>query len=153
ELGSFPESDAGIERDIPGLACLIRSEAVLAVIGRAKRKRILAEEGRLPVHRKPIEVERTRSVADQLDEPCIVADMVVEAELDSVHGEGGGEGLRRSRKRHVAATEAAVQIFERRAPLASDRDLDARAHSPAQSPERCVVDRRATPKLATRQLI
>src|SRR4030095_10008704 len=40
ELGSLPESNAGIERDIPGLASLIRMEAVLAAIGRVKREGI-----------------------------------------------------------------------------------------------------------------
>src|SRR5262249_49314071 len=137
--------------DVPGLACLVGMEAVRAEIRRVERERILTEEGRLPVQREPIEVQRRRSLAEVF-ERCTLPDVVVEAQLDRGQGEGGGEGLGRRGKRHVTGAEVAVLIFERRAPLSADRDADAGSKSPAGSPERLVIDRRGR-ELAASQLV
>src|SRR4029077_11146139 len=71
ELGSFPETHTRIQGDIPGLARLIRYETVLAAIGRAQRRSILPDEGRLPVQCEPVVRERRRPASQQLQDPGV----------------------------------------------------------------------------------
>src|SRR5262249_14185714 len=148
DLRAFPEADAGIERDVPGLPCLVRTEAVPAVVGRAERERVLPEEGGLSVQRQPIDPERCRSGAEDLVEVCRTAEAIVERELDAVKREVGGDALRGIGKLRVAVAEAAVLIFERRAPASADGDLDAGSQGPADPPEGRALGRRRAAEFA-----
>jgi hypothetical protein len=68
------------------------------------------------------------------------ADLVVHAHPNARGGEVGIEALRPLREHNTAVAEAGVLIFELGGPVGRDRNLDAGADGPAQSPEQSVAD-------------
>jgi hypothetical protein len=91
----------------------------------AKREGVLAKERGLPVKGKPVQIQRGRSVGENVRIDGIGADPVVETQAGALNDEARIEPLRAGSKIHAARAIIRVEIFEPRGPVRRQRDLDA----------------------------
>src|SRR5262245_28836953 len=83
-----------------------------------------------------IELERARPLAQKVTQAvvhAVLADLVVQPELDALEREIGYKRLRAGREGNAARVELRVEVFEPRAPVRSQGDLDAGSSGPACS--------------------
>src|SRR3981081_3429225 len=86
ELGTVPEPNASIKRDIPGLAPGVRVEDIRTMIWRAKWEGVLAKECGLPMKGEPVQIQCSRSVGENVRIDCIAADAIIEAQSQALNG-------------------------------------------------------------------
>ncbi len=153
ELRALPQFCADEIHGVPALAALVRIEAVRAEIGRAERRRVLLDEGGLALERKPIEIERRKSLGENIGIDAGVAELIIEADTKRLHREAGRELLGAAGKGHAARAIAGIEIFEPRRPTRRqpERDADAGSATEARHQEqifRCAGRRRAADRHA-----
>src|SRR6185295_13431865 len=100
---------------------LIGDEAVWADVRRVKRKRILLDVGGLRVDGPTVGVWWGRPSLLG----AFIAELIVQAESDALHGEIRLELLSPCGKGHVMGAEHGEHVLERRGPVCGDRHLDA----------------------------
>src|SRR4051794_17330183 len=92
--------------------------------------------GRLAVEGETIELEWARPFAQEVAPTvnrAVLADIVVQSEPEALEREIGRERLGAGRKDDTASIELCVEVFEPRAPVRRQGDLDAGSRSPACS--------------------
>src|SRR5205807_7646736 len=93
DFGALPEFDAQTQRRVPALAALVRDKTMLPHIGRAERRRILLDEGRLAVHGKRAKIKRFGSLREDLRIDAVSAEPVIQSDPHRMDREIGGATL------------------------------------------------------------